>query len=216
MAQRQPLLLALDTTGRLSGWACWTPCPAATEGILMMLQRRCCCRCRGGGGGRVVVSRRAPEHAGGSQRKRPAEDAPVKVAGARLLLLLRRRQIELGVSVRGSSVRYSSGLWTLAKGSASATYVVRTVRTVRVIVVLCLLPGGAELNASTAATVDGSLPPQLRLSSRSSSPSQAALHKQDFSSAAHQGYASFREKTEQERDQSSGGSHSHCDWSSLS
>jgi len=43
----------------------------------------------------VVVSR-APEHAGGSRRRRPGEDAPVRVAGARLL---RRRQIELGVSV---------------------------------------------------------------------------------------------------------------------
>jgi hypothetical protein len=57
----------------------------------------------------VVVSR-APEHAGGSSRRRrpPAEDAPVRVAGARLLPLRHRRQIELRVSVRGSSVRYSS------------------------------------------------------------------------------------------------------------
>jgi len=55
----------------------------------------------------VVVSR-APEHAGGSsrRRRRPAEDAPVRVAGARLLPLRHRRQIELRVSVRGSSVRY--------------------------------------------------------------------------------------------------------------
>ena len=54
----------------------------------------------------VAVSR-APEHAGGSsRRRRPAEDAPVRVAGARLLPLRHRRQIELRVSVRGSSVRY--------------------------------------------------------------------------------------------------------------
>jgi hypothetical protein len=112
----------------------------------------------------VVVSQEEPERAR-SRGRPPGAEAPVGVAaGARLLLVL-RRQVELGFP---APKRFQCLPEAVQAGVANGLF------TVRVVNVLCLLGAVLNVSAAAAAAAEGSLPAQPRLSSRSSSPPHAA------------------------------------------